>query len=52
MTSFYVQSAISLPLPFVSILLMTRDFGRRALSRPTCRSTPSAARSLQSFLPA
>jgi ABC-2 type transport system permease protein len=33
MTSFYVQSTISLPLPFVSILLMTRDFGRRAVSR-------------------
>lgn len=31
LTSFYVQSTISLPLPFVSILLMTQDFGRRAL---------------------
>jgi hypothetical protein len=27
--SFYTQSAISLPLPFVSVLLMTQDFGRR-----------------------
>jgi hypothetical protein len=25
--SFYTQSAISLPLPFVSVLLMTQDFG-------------------------
>lgn len=33
LTSFYVQSTISLLLPIVSILLMTRDFGRRALSR-------------------
>jgi hypothetical protein len=31
--SFYTQSAISLPLPFVSVLLMTQDFGRRASSR-------------------
>ena len=28
--SFYTQSAISLPLPFVSVLLMTQEFGRRA----------------------
>jgi hypothetical protein len=27
--SFYTQSAISLPLPYVSVLLMTQDFGRR-----------------------
>jgi hypothetical protein len=27
--SFYTQSAISLLLPFVSVLLMTQDFGRR-----------------------
>jgi type III secretory pathway component EscS len=33
LTSFYVQSTISLPLPFVSILLMTRNFGRQAMSR-------------------
>lgn len=25
--SFYTQSAISLPLPLVSVLLMTQDFG-------------------------
>jgi hypothetical protein len=31
--SFYTQSAISLPLPFVSVLLMTQDFERRASSR-------------------
>ena len=30
--SFYTQSAISLPLPLVSVLLMTEDFGRRASS--------------------
>ena len=30
--SFYTQSAISLPLPFVSVLLMTQEFGRRASS--------------------
>jgi hypothetical protein len=28
--SFYTQIAISLPLPFVSVLLMTQEFGRRA----------------------
>ena len=28
--SFYTQSAISLPLPFVSILIMTQEFRRRA----------------------
>jgi hypothetical protein len=28
--SFFVQSSISLPLPFASILLMTYDFGKRA----------------------
>jgi hypothetical protein len=33
LASFYVQSTISLPLPFVSILLITRDFDRRALSQ-------------------
>ncbi len=32
MISFYTQSAISLPLPFVSVLLMTQEFGRRASS--------------------
>lgn len=30
--SFYTQSAISLPLPLVSVLLMTQEFGRRASS--------------------
>jgi ABC-2 type transport system permease protein len=32
MISFYTQSAISLPLPFVSVLIMTQEFGRRAMS--------------------
>jgi ABC-2 type transport system permease protein len=32
--SFYTQSAISLPLPFVSVLLMTQDFGRRMRTTP------------------
>jgi hypothetical protein len=31
--SFYTQSAISLPLPFVSVLLMTQDFGLRPRSQ-------------------
>jgi hypothetical protein len=31
MISFYTQSAISLPLPFVSVLIMTQEFGRRVL---------------------
>jgi hypothetical protein len=35
--SFYTQSAISLPLPLVSVLLMTQDLGRRA-SPPTSGS--------------
>ena len=35
--SFYTQSAISLPLPLVSVLLMTQDLGRRA-SSPTSGS--------------
>jgi hypothetical protein len=30
--SFSTQIAISLPLPFVSVLLMTQEFGRRAWS--------------------
>jgi hypothetical protein len=34
MISFYTQSAISLPLPFVSVLIMTQEFGRRAMSAP------------------
>lgn len=38
--SFYTQSAISLPLPFVSILIMTQEFGRRARS-----TTPASASS-------
>jgi ABC-2 type transport system permease protein len=29
--SFYTQSAISLPLPLVSVLIMTQEFGRRAM---------------------
>jgi ABC-2 type transport system permease protein len=32
MISFYTQSAISLPLPLVSVLIMTEVFGRRARS--------------------
>jgi hypothetical protein len=32
MISFYTQSAISLPLPLVSVLIMTHEFGRRAIS--------------------
>ena len=32
--SFYTQSAISLPLPFVSILLITQDFGHRMPTTP------------------
>jgi ABC-2 type transport system permease protein len=40
LTSFYVQSTISLPLPFVSILLMTRDFGRRTLSQTLALDVP------------
>lgn len=35
--SFYTQSAISLPLPLVSVLLMTQDLGHRA-SSPTSGS--------------
>src|SRR5687767_4963911 len=30
--SFYTQISISLPLPFVSVLLMTQEFGRRTSS--------------------
>jgi len=40
LTSFYVQSTISLPLPLVSVLLMTRDFGPRALSRTLALIVP------------
>ena len=40
LTSFFVQSTISLPLPLVSVLLMTRDFGRRALSRTLAPIVP------------
>lgn len=32
MISFYTQSAVSLPLPFVSVLIMTQEFGRRGMS--------------------
>jgi hypothetical protein len=37
--SFYTQSAISLPLPFVSVLLMTQDSGAgcRRLMLPAAR---------------
>jgi hypothetical protein len=38
--SFYTQSAISLPLPFVSVLIMTQEFGRGAWS-----TTPTSASS-------
>jgi hypothetical protein len=38
--SFYTQSAISLPLPFVSVLLMTQDFGRRM---PTTHASGSSS---------
>jgi hypothetical protein len=38
--SFYTQSAISLPLPFVSVLIMTQEFGRR-----TASTTPTSASS-------
>jgi ABC-2 type transport system permease protein len=38
--SFYTQSAISLPLPLVSVLIMTQEFGRRAWS-----TTPTSASS-------
>ena len=38
--SFYTQSAISLPLPFVSVLIMTQEFGRLAGS-----TTPTSASS-------
>ena len=38
--SFYTQSAISLPLPLVSVLIMTQEFGRRARS-----TTPASASS-------
>jgi hypothetical protein len=38
--SFYTQSAISLPLPFVSVLIMTQEFGRRASSEAFASGTP------------
>jgi hypothetical protein len=38
--SFYTQSAISLPLPLVSVLIMTQEFGRRPWS-----TTPTSASS-------
>ena len=38
--SFYTQSAISLPLPFVSVLLMTADFGRRASATFALATSP------------
>ncbi len=38
--SFYTQSAISLPLPFVSVLLMTQDFGRQAATTLTSGRSP------------
>jgi hypothetical protein len=39
--SFYTQSAISLPLPLVSVLLMTADFGRRASATFASATTPN-----------
>jgi ABC-2 type transport system permease protein len=45
--SFYTQIAISLPLPFVSVLLMTQEFGRRASS-----ASVGAARSLGAIIAA
>jgi hypothetical protein len=33
--SFYTQSAISLPLPLVSVLIMTQEFGRAWSTTPT-----------------
>ena len=45
--SFYTQSAISLPLPFVSILIMTQEFGRRARS-----TTPASASSRDAIITA
>ena len=41
--SFYTQSAISLPLPFVSILLMTQDFGLRPRSAKSTSGVSSGA---------
>jgi hypothetical protein len=38
--SFYTQIAISLPLPFVSVLLMAQDFGRRASSAIYTKGMP------------
>jgi hypothetical protein len=40
--SFYTQSAISLPLPLVSVLIMTQEFGRRAWSTTTSASSRDA----------
>jgi ABC-2 type transport system permease protein len=37
--SFYTQTTISLPLPFVSVLLMTQDFGRRMPTTHASRSS-------------
>ena len=45
--SFYTQIAISLPLPFVSVLLMTQEFGRRASS-----ASVGAGRSLGAIIAA
>jgi hypothetical protein len=39
--SFHTQSAISLPLPFVSVLLMTADFGRRASATFASATSPN-----------
>jgi ABC-2 type transport system permease protein len=51
--SFYTQSAISLPLPFVSVLLMTQDFERRAATTLTSGRSPAviiAAKLLASMI--
>jgi hypothetical protein len=47
--SFYTQSAISLPLPLVSVLMMTQEFGRRARSTTTT-SAPSPYASISAKL--
>jgi ABC-2 type transport system permease protein len=51
--SFYTQSAISLPLPFVSVLLMTQDFGHQAATTLTSGRSPDviiAAKLLASMI--
>ena len=53
MISFYTQSAISLPMPFVSVLLITQDFGRRmptTLASGSSRDVIIAAKLLASMI--